>query len=428
MKDKLIGKYYIEELIGEGTTSKIYSGRDQFSNEKVAIKIARQHIFKDLENGEQFRKMFMTEAGLAGKLQHPHIVKVMDAGVDNDVHYIVMELIKGRSLRPFCKSNNLLKFSEIAEIIYKCCDALNFALKQGVIHRDIKPANIMVQDVLKSNTFIKLADFGAAFRLDVDETQITDMVGSPAYMAPEVLRGADVSHHADIYALGVVMYQALTANLPYTPKKVSVLIQSILNDKPTPITHYRTDIPSALQYIIKRATAPDVNKRYQDWISFANDLATVQDELDTQETQTSDIAKFNQLKRLSLFETFNDAELWELLKISQWRTFPPNTILIKEGRKGRSLYVLVSGEAKVVRKQMMLGLVEVGESFGEISFITSMPRTASIITTKQSVVIKLDAAMVEKSSERIQMLISNTLLKLLAKRLEVTSAMVSSTN
>jgi len=221
------------------------------------------------------------------------------------------------------------------------------------------------------------------------------------------------------------MYQVLTAKLPYASRKVSVLIQSILNDKPTPISHYRSDIPAALQYIIKRATAPDVKKRYQDWISFANDLATVQSELDVQDTKTSDIAKFNQLKGLLLFEHFNDAELWELLKISQWRTFSTDKVLIQEGCQGRSFYVLVSGSAKVMRKQVMLGLIEVGESFGEMSFITSMARTATVLTTKQSVIIKLDAAMVEKSSERIQRLISNTLLKLLAKRLEVTSAMVS---
>jgi len=423
---EFIGKFRVEKLIGEGATSKIYLAKNPFNDEEVAIKVARQQVFKDPVHGEHFRKMFMNEAGLAGKLAHPHIVNVLDAGIDNEENYIIMELVEGRPLRDYCKADNLLEFAEIVEVVYKCCDALGFAFKHGVIHRDVKPANIMVLKG-RNRTQIKIADFGAAFRLDADiDSQITETVGSPAYMAPEILTGAAASHQGDIYALGVVLYQLLTAKLPYEPAETSVLIQRILNDEPTPITEYRSDIPSTLQYILKRTIAKNPKKRYQDWQSFANDLITIQDDLPAATQKNSDTARFNRLKSLTLFENFSDAELWELLKFSQWREFPARSILIKEGRRGQSLYVLVSGEAKVTRKEVMLGLIEAGESFGEISFISASPRTASVITTKTSMIIKLDAEKVKQSSERMQMLMANAMLHLLAKRLERTSAMVMS--
>lgn len=423
---QFIGKFRVEKCIGEGATSKIYLAQNPFNNEKVAIKVARQQVFKDPVHGEHFRKMFMNEAGLAGKLTHPHIVNVLDAGINNEENYIIMEMVNGRPLRDFCSADNLLDLSEIVEIIYKCCDALDFAFRQGVIHRDIKPANILVQDNGNDRTQIKIADFGAAFRLDADESQIMETIGSPAYMAPEILNGARASHQGDIYALGVVFYQLLSSKLPFEPAETPVLIQRILNNEPTPIAQYRANIPKPIQYILKRTLAKDTRKRYQDWQSFANDLITIQDELTLYNKKDSDTARFNKLKSLTLFQDFDDAELWELLKFSQWREFPPNSILIKEGCKGQSLYILVTGEAQVIRKDVKLGIIEPGESFGEISFISASLRTATVLTSQKSMVIKLEAPAIKKSSERMQMLIANAMLKLLAKRLERTSAMVMS--
>ncbi|MCB1850415.1 MAG: serine/threonine protein kinase, partial [Gammaproteobacteria bacterium] len=138
-----IGKFQILELIDRGATSSVYLARDPFSGENVAVKIADQRMLNDLAVGARFKKMFINEASLAGKLRHPHIVRVFDAGSDQDMHYIVMELVRGKTLRQFCQVESLLPINDVIEIIFKCSNAFDYAYRQGLIHRDIKPANIL---------------------------------------------------------------------------------------------------------------------------------------------------------------------------------------------------------------------------------------------------------------------------------------------
>ena len=172
----------------------------------MAIKIAHQNLFNDPVNGQRFKKMFMNEASLAGKLRHPHIVSVFDAGTEKDMHYIAMEHVSGTTLKPHCQADALLPIDSVLEIAFKCCNALDYAHRQGLIHRDIKPANLL----LKGGTEVKISDFGTALLSDSELTQVIDAVGTPSYMSPEQIAGAEVTHHTDIYSLGVVMYQLLT--------------------------------------------------------------------------------------------------------------------------------------------------------------------------------------------------------------------------
>ena len=165
-----IGKYPVIRKLGEGATSSVYLCEDPFNKRQVAVKRVHPEALKDNERGHLFKKLFIAEAGLAGKLIHPHIVSIFDAVTEEDKKYIVMEFVEGSTLEKFCDVNALLPIKTVVEIIFKITRALDFAHKVGVTHRDIKPANIML--VGDSDFDIKVTDFGAAISTASDDTQV----------------------------------------------------------------------------------------------------------------------------------------------------------------------------------------------------------------------------------------------------------------
>lgn len=167
-----IGKYEIIREIGRGATSVVYKAYDPFQDREVAVKAVFPEVLGDQEHGRRYRKLFVTEASLAGKLSHPHIVAIYDAAADDDTSYIVMEYVDGSTLEKYARVDHLLPLSRVLEIIYKCARALDYAAREGVIHRDIKPANIL----LAGESDIKVSDFGAALNATSDSTQITGVV------------------------------------------------------------------------------------------------------------------------------------------------------------------------------------------------------------------------------------------------------------
>ena len=159
-----IGKYQVIKKIGEGATSEVYLCHDPFNSRDVAVKVVFEEQLGDSEGGKLTKKLFITEASLADKLQHPHIVQIYDAVVDDKMNYIVMEYVPGGTLERFCDPGSLLPIDKIVEIIFKCTRALDFANKLGITHRDIKPANIL----RAGESDIKISDFGAALMTSTD--------------------------------------------------------------------------------------------------------------------------------------------------------------------------------------------------------------------------------------------------------------------
>jgi eukaryotic-like serine/threonine-protein kinase len=195
-----IGKYKVKQKLGEGATSAVYLAVDPFTARAVAIKVMFPNALKDSADGAHYRQMFLNEASLAGKIDHPHIVAIHDAVVDDEMSYIVMEYVEGGTLEKYVSPDNLLPPQTVAEIVFKSVRALDFASTLGLIHRDIKPGNILH----KSGSDIKIGDFGAAVRASAGKA--APMVGSPLYMAPELINGADATMQSDIYSLGMVLY------------------------------------------------------------------------------------------------------------------------------------------------------------------------------------------------------------------------------
>ncbi|MEO8386477.1 MAG: serine/threonine-protein kinase [Betaproteobacteria bacterium] len=422
-----IGKYRVIRELGKGATGAVYLAEDTFKHRSVAIKLMFPEVLKDAEDGELYRRMFLNEASLAGKLLHPHIVSIFDAVVDEEMSYIVMEYVEGGTLEKFCMPDNLLGVPEVAEIIFKCVRALAFANTEGLIHRDVKPGNILH----KSGTDIKLADFGAALNVVSNKTQVA-AVGSPLYMAPEIITGAKATLQSDIYAVGMVMYMMLAGRTPFEASNQASLAYQIVNHEPLPPSSFREGIPAAVEDIVKLAIAKDLKKRYQTYEEFGRDLAAIwESENSPQQTKgtVSDTEQFSLLKTLAFFRNFPENELWEILKISKWRSFPPETVLIKEGDVGDSFFILITGNVKVTRGKRLLNVLGVGDCFGEMSYLSKRdaPRSATVTAGSDCIVMKVRAQDVESATTDCRRLFDRKFLETLVDRLETANQQLAMT-
>ena len=420
-----IGKYDIQRKIGDGATSSVYLGYDSFANRDVAIKVVTQAALKDAASAKVTQHLFLTEASLAGKLVHPHIVEIYDAAADEDYSYIVMEYVDGGTLQRFTRADNLLALGDVIEVVYKCTRALDFASNLGVIHRDIKPANILI----KGETDIKISDFGAAAMLTTTRT-LVDGIGTPAYMSPEQHLNKKLTHQTDIYALGVVMFQLLTGRLPFQADNIAALSHMVLNAERPLASEFRRDVPTEIDMIVRQAIDRDPAVRYQTWQQFSNDLVAVATgEAPLPKHGVLETEKFNALRNLAFFHSFSDVELWEVLRFSEWVTAIPNQTLVREGERGEFFCILVSGEARVLRKKRLLTTLKGGECFGEMAYLGGefKPRIADVVAASEVRMIKIPIAALERATELCRLNFDRAFLRVLVERLTVANSRLTGT-
>ena len=422
-----IGKYEIRRLLGTGATASVYLAWDPFHQREIALKHLNPAWFRDPQRGHLFRQLLINEASLAGKLHHPHIVRIFDAVIDEDDAYIAMEYVSGGTLEPLAQPGGLALFERVIEIIFKCSRALDFAFHKGVTHRDIKPANILLADPEGSD--IRISDFGAAFQAASDTTQIANL-GSPAYMSPQQVRESPLlDHRADIYSLGVVMYQLLTGHLPFETDNNYSLVYRIAHELPPPVTEYRPEIPEPLDIIVRRAMDKDIERRYQSWAEFSHDLMLAFRNVVTEPERESisETRKFQFLRGIAFFRDFTEPELWETIGFSQWSQFQPGTIILKEGEAGDYFCFLIEGEARVRRSGALLGVFTPGDCFGEIALFSAGKgvRSASVEATSVVRVITIRAKALQRASDACRMHFYKAFLEVLATRLSLTSSRVA---
>ena len=417
-----VGKYEIIKELGKGATSAVYQAYDPFQKRQVAIKVVFPEALGDKEHGKRYKKLFVTEASLAGKLSHPHIVAIFDAAADEDGSYIVMEYVDGTTLERYTHHDNLLPIQKIVEIVYKCARALEYASRQGVIHRDIKPANIL----LAGESDIKISDFGAALTLAAETTQVSG-IGSPAYMSPEQVKEQQLSFQTDIFSLGVVMFQLLTGRLPFKGANNYSMIYQIINvESPRPI-EIRPDIPPRIDAIVMRALQKDTAKRYQTWDEMAHDLATALGTEEKREEGFAESEKFDTLRKLEFFRQFSDVELWEVLRLATWHQQARDTVLIHENDIGSSFFILISGEVKVVKQDRLINVLKAGECFGEMAYLAKQKfqRSASIVALSEIKVIEIRAETLAKASDLCRHHFHGAFLELLVDRLAMANLRLS---
>jgi serine/threonine protein kinase len=266
---KKFGRYEILAELGRGAMGIVYKARDPQINRTVALKtvLLRGH---DREQEEEFHKRFLYEAQAAGRLHHPGIVAIYDAGEDQENHdpYMVLEFVSGEPLSKILARENTLSLSRALKLAEEIAEALDYAHEQGVVHRDIKPANILITEEGRA----KIADFGIA-QLNLAHYTLPGLVlGTPAYMAPEQLSGEGADGRSDLFSLGVILYAMVTGHSPFQGNSAATVCFKVVNRDPIPVSALDMDLPPALDVLISKAMAKDPAKRYQRGSELAEDL------------------------------------------------------------------------------------------------------------------------------------------------------------
>lgn len=255
-----LGRYEVDKELGKGAMGTVYLGRDPKINRVVAIKtMALSEEFED-EELEKATARFFREAETAGRLSHPNIVTIYDAGEEQDLAYIAMEYLEGKDLTHYIKSKGRLPPKFVMGVISKVADALDYAHQQDVVHRDIKPANIMYNEKDRS---VKVTDFGIARITASSRTKTGVILGTPSYMSPEQLAGKKVDGRSDLFSLGATMYELLAAKQPFGGDTMAALMYQIANNRHPDITSRCPDVPRCIAPILDKMLEKDPNRRFQ---------------------------------------------------------------------------------------------------------------------------------------------------------------------
>ena len=413
-----VGQYPVISELGRGATSRVYLANDPLGNRDVAIKVVRPEPGVDANVLKRFHKSFLNEAGLIGKLLHPHIVQIFEADVTDDYNYIVMEYAPGETLEERCDVANLLSMEQVIEIAFKCSLALDFANRHGVIHRDIKPANIL----RGAEGEIKISDFGAAQLESGDET-IMQGIGSPAYMSPEQVAELALNLQTDIYSLGVVMYQLLTGKLPFQASNKASLIYQIANMEPASPSVHRPEVPESLGKFVLRALARDLSVRFASWAEFSRELTQAYRHLELPPDKITDTQKYDAIKKIPFFHEFRDSETWEIVRMSSWRRHSPQKVIVKEGDIDESVFIIVEGEARVSMGADDVDTLGKGDCFGELLYFEEArtERATTITASSALTVVEIKAQALQTGTDSLQKLFNKAFLRILVNRLSKVS-------
>src|SRR5688572_18672569 len=266
---KTLGRYNIERVLGKGAMGVVYEGVDPRLGRRVAIKtILKSHL--DDDTAKDFAMRFVREAQAVARLNHPNIVQVYDFGEEGDIAYLVMEFIRGKELKNFFDANERFDLKEAVRVMCELCDALDFAHQAGIIHRDIKPANVMLDHQART----KLTDSGVARVQDTDKTSVErtqagTMVGTPAYMSPEQITGGTIDKRTDVFSAGIILYQFLTGEKPFTGSGAWTIAKKIIQEEPPLPSSLNNAITPLFDAVVNKALAKDPEQRFQS----AKDLA-----------------------------------------------------------------------------------------------------------------------------------------------------------
>ncbi|MFH1990964.1 MAG: serine/threonine-protein kinase [Pseudomonadota bacterium] len=412
---KTIGRYDIMEKLGQGSMGVVYLGMDPYIKRNVAIKVSRPYVDHQDTEAKNYRTRFFTEAQSAGRLSHPNIVAIYDAGMHQNFYYLAMEYINGSTLKNFCAKENLLPVSKVVEIMFAACRAIDYAHSRGVVHRDIKPSNMM----LTESGDTKITDFGIA-HVHTDISYTKGLIGSPCYMSPEQIQEKAVDDKSDIFSLGCVLYELLIGEKAFPGDNHFAIMYKISHSDPVPVLEIRPKIPPILDKIIRKALAKDTSVRYQTCMDFAYDLRVALRGLtDTvKKSKAEDIVDY--VHQVSFFDNFTRDQVKNILKSSNLIKVLKGKVLVSEGEIDDSFYIILSGKAVVRKNDKNIAVISRGECFGEMAYLAGDARAATVLAGTDCVLMKISATLLERSSESVQLLFlkrfAMTLLSRLAQK------------
>jgi len=413
-----IGKYVIINKIGKGSTGMVYLSHDPYYRRDVAIKVYDIEEDSDADKATVSRKMFFNEAHMVGMLQHPNIMPIYDAGEEDGKYYVVTEHIQGaRTLAAYCRPDNLLRVDDVVEIIYKCAKALHYAHGRGVIHRDIKPSNVM----LTIDNDVRIIDFGIAIVSDSEVSRIEGIAGSPSYMSPEQVQSEELTPRSDLYSLGAVMYELLTGFRPFRADNLSKLLHQIVYATPPPIHTYRDDLPEELENAVAATMLKDPGTRISSGAAMAAELTRVYKDLRQKYDKLDNQEHFDVLRSLTFFHEFSHAEIWEVLRASDWHEYKDGDDIVKEGEIDDRFYIIVTGTVFVQANGNSIGGLSNGDCFGETSYVRGAKRQASIKADGAVTILRVSSTLMEQASSACQLRFNKVFLRSLIQRLQGTT-------
>src|SRR5438309_11012996 len=254
------GRYEIQGELGRGAVGVVYKAVDPVIGRTVAVKTLRLSEEGTGLSRPELLNRFQTEARAAGLLTHPNIVVVFDAGEEEGLYYITMELVEGKSLQALLDAGQAFPLPRVLRIMEQTCSALHFAHERNIVHRDIKPANLM----LTADDTVKVTDFGTAKILQFGTVQQTaHVMGTPSYMSPDQVKGRVVHGRSDIFSLGVMLYEMVTGEKPFPGQHITTVIYKIVNEEPVPPKQVDPTIHPGISAVVMRALSKDPDTRYQ---------------------------------------------------------------------------------------------------------------------------------------------------------------------
>jgi hypothetical protein len=409
-----IGKYYVVHEVGRGSTGTVYLSHDPFYGRDVAIKLYHATSGDDAES-RNARRMFMGEAKMVGKLQHPNIVPIFDAGEEDGRRYVVTEHVHGaRTLSAYCRPGSLLPIDQVVAIMYKCAKALHYAHSRGVVHRDIKPSNIL----LTQEGDVRIVDFGIALVADSDVSRLEGVAGSPAYMSPEQVQGLELDARSDLYSLGAVMYEMLSGQRPFRAGALGKLLRQVVQSEAESLRSIRPEIPEELEEVVKRALLKEPGQRYRTGTEFAAELTRVHQKLRATQAEIDDEERFAVMRKLRFFHDFSHNEIREVMRAGVWTECQPGEPVLRPGDIDDRFYIVVSGTVRLSRGGDIIGRVPAGGCFGEASFAEGSRRDTVVEAESAVTMLKVTATLLEQASISCQLRFNKVFLRELIGRLQ----------
>lgn len=399
----------------------VYEAYDPFVQRPVAIKVAND--FGDLspQEAQRNRESFFAEVYTAGRMHHPSVVGVYDAGQEGDMNFIVMEYVDGGTLQDYVNGNKVLTTNQVMEIMYQCAKGLDYVHRQGIIHRDLKPSNIM----LSRDGEVKIMDFSIA-HFDLGENSQLTVQGSPMYLPPEQLGDEKrLVEQSDIYSLGAVMYTLLARRPLFKANSLDSLIYQICNIEPDPLAYIRPDLPQRVVDIVEKCLTKIIYDRYDSAIQLANDLTTAFARLRNMGDRIDMKEQWSTLRFLKFFKDFSDDQITEVVDACEWKDYKKGEIILAEGEIETSFYIVTKGGVEVRKDKKVIGTMHQGDCFGEIAFITNEPRSASIFARTDVSLMAVSGSLLEKAPVETQLRYYRVFLENLISRLSSTTEELS---
>lgn len=398
-----VGKYQLLERIGSGTCGIVYRAYDAILSRDIALKVSQVGTL-DQNSGKMpgAQKAFVTETLSAGRLAHPNIVTVYEAGVDGPLNYLAMEYVEGMSLKEYGRGKTQLPPYRVVNIIEKACEAIDFSHKMGIVHRDIKPANIMVS----TTGDVKLLDFGIAISTSSSDNMgsATPSLGTPNYMSPEQVTGRELGPRSDIYSLGAVMFELLTGQQLFKAEKVKELFRAVIKETAPPLRSIRPDLPAELELLLARCLSKNPRQRYTSGADMADALRAIADKMAPPDMIPPELQSWMPLVGdLRFFSGFNARNIARFVSVSSLVRFGAGKTALARHTIDNHLYVILEGVASTRDGSGLSSVLGPGDCFGEAGFVRGDKCVADIDVMTDIVALKVASADVAALPEADQL-------------------------